>query len=363
MNLRTPGPIPISEDILEMMSSPMINHRGPEFAELLSRTTTKLKTIFATVGDMYIITGSGTGAMEAAVVNTMSPGDKILNLSVGAFGDRFGQIANLFGAEVTNIKFPSGTTVTLDKVREALNSDPSIKSVLVTHNETSTGVTNDIESIAKVVKKEFGKLLLVDGISSVASIPMLTDTWGCDVVASASQKGWMLPPGLAFISFSKSAWEAHKKAKMPRFYFDLNQYQSYLEKGQPPYTPAISVMFALDMALQKLLEEGMDQVFKRHANIADLTREGIKKLGLSLFPNESVASDTVTAVEVPSGIDGAILTKIMREEYNVILAGGQAELTGKIFRIGHMGYCLPSEIEDVLNSLAKTLNKLGFNPE
>ena len=217
--------------------------------------------------------------------------------------------------------------------------------------------------IAKVVKKEFGKLLLVDGISSVASIPMMTDAWGCDVVASASQKGWMLPPGLAFISFSKSAWDAQKTATMPRFYFDLNQYQSYLEKGQPPYTPAISVMLALDVALQKLLDEGMDHVFTRHANIARLTREGIKKLGLSLFPDESVASDTVTAVEVPIGIDGTSLTKIMREEHNVILAGGQAELTGKIFRIGHMGYCLPSEIEDVLNSLVKTLHKLGFNPE
>ena len=363
MNLRTPGPIPISDDILEIMSSPMINHRGPEFAELLSSTTAKLKTVFATKQDMYIITGSGTGAMEAAVVNTLSPGDKILNLSVGAFGDRFGQIADLFGAKVTNIKFPLGTAVAPGKVREALNSDPSIKCVLATHNETSTGVTNDIEAIAKVVKKEFGKLLLVDGISSVASIPMMTDAWGCDVVASASQKGWMLPPGLAFISFSKSAWDAQKTATMPRFYFDLNQYQSYLEKGQPPYTPAISVMLALDVALQKLLDEGMDHVFTRHANIARLTREGIKKLGLSLFPDESVASDTVTAVEVPIGIDGTSLTKIMREEHNVILAGGQAELTGKIFRIGHMGYCLPSEIEDVLNSLVKTLHKLGFNPE
>ena len=363
MNLRTPGPIPISDDILEIMSSPMINHRGPEFADLLSSTTEKLKTIFSTIEDMYIITGSGTGAMEAAVVNTMSPGDKILNLSVGTFGDRFGQIANLYGAEVPNIKFPSGTAVAPDKVRDTLNSDPSIKSVLVTHNETSTGVTNDIESIAKIVKNEFGKLLLVDGISSVASIPMLTDTWGCDVVASASQKGWMLPPGLAFISFSKSAWDANKKAKMPRFYFDLNQYRSYLEKGQPPYTPAISVMFALEVALQKLLDEGMDQVFKRHTNIANLTREGIINLGLSLFPDERVASDTVTAVEVPTGIDGAMLTKIMREEHNVILAGGQAELTGKIFRIGHMGYCLPAEIQDVLKSLDKTLTQLGFNPE
>ena len=304
MNLRTPGPIPLAEDVLEAMSWPMINHRGPEYEDLLERTTSKLKQVFDTRGDMYIITGSGTAAMEAAVVNTLSPGDRVLNLSIGAFGDRFGQIAGIFGADVTNLTFTSGTAVDPDRLRQALSDDPQIKAVLVTHNETSTGVANDLEAIAGVAKGEFDKLLLVDGISSVASLPLMTDAWGCDVVASASQKGWMLPPGLAFMSFSERAWQAHAEARMPRFYFDVAQYESYLKKGQPPYTPAISVMFALDVALDSLLDEGMGSVYERHAGIGRMTRAGIRELGLSLFPEESVASDTVTAVTVPEGVDG-----------------------------------------------------------
>ena len=362
MNLRTPGPIPLPDDILETMSGPMINHRGPEFAELLNRATARLKQVFDTESDLYVITGSGTGAMEAAVVNTLSPGDRVINLSIGAFGDRFGQIAEIFGAEVTGLSFPLGTAVDPDALRKALRKDPEIKAVLVTHNETSTGVTNHLEAVAGVAKGEFDKLVLVDGISSVASLPLRTDAWGCDVVVSGSQKGWMLPPGLAFITFSERAWQAHAEARMPRFYFDMAQYRSYLEKGQPPYTPAISIMFAMDLALKKLLDEGMGSVFERHAGIGRMTRQGIKDLGLSLFPEESVASDTVTAVRVPDGVDGGKLNGLMREEHDVVLAGGQAELAGKIFRIGHMGYCTPEEIQDVLDALAQVLSKLGFSP-
>ena len=232
--------------------------------------------------------------------------------------------------------------------------------MLVAHNETSTGVTNDLGTIAGVVKGEFGKLLLVDGISSVASIPLHTDGWGCDVVASASQKGWMLPPGLAVLSFSPEAWSAQAEARMPRFYFDVSQYKSYYQKGQPPYTPALSVMFALDLALDKLLAEGMDRVFERHAEIGRMTRNGVRGLGLSLFPDERVASNTVTAVTVPDGVDEAELRRLMREEHGVVLAGGQAELTGKIFRIGHMGYCTREEIQDVLDALEVVLPKVGF---
>lgn len=361
MNLRTPGPIPLPDDILEAMSGPMINHRGPEFAELLDTATARLKHVFDTESDLYIITGSGTGAMEAAVVNTLSPGDKVINLSIGAFGDRFGQIAEIFGAEVTRLSFPVGTAVDAEGLRKALRADPEIKAVLVTHNETSTGVTNDLEAVAGVAKGEFDKLVLVDGISSVASLPLRTDAWGCDVVVSGSQKGWMLPPGLAFITFSERAWQAHAEASMPRFYFDVAQYRSYLEKGQPPYTPAISIMFAMDLALKKLLDEGMGSVFERHAGIGRMTRQGIKDLGLSLLPEESVASDTVTAVRVPDRVDGGKLNGLMREEHDVVLAGGQAELAGKIFRIGHMGYCTPEEIQDVLDALAQVLPKLGFS--
>lgn len=362
-NLRTPGPIPVPDDILDTMSGQMINHRGPEYKDMLERTTEGVKRVFETKNDVYIITASGTGAMEAAIVNTLSPGDKVVNVSVGVFGARFGEIADVFGADVISLDFPYGTCVDPDKLRDTLNAHPDIKAVLVTHNETSTGVTNDLQAIAAVAKGEFGKLLLVDGISSVCSIPLSTDAWGCDVVATASQKGWMLPPGLAFISFSEDAWSAHAKAKMPRFYFDMSAYKHYLEIGQPPYTPAISVMFALDLALQKIEAEGMGALFERHASIGRMTREGVKKLGLSLFPqDESFASNTVTAITVPEGVDASKLMSVLRTEHDVVLSGGQQSLSGKIFRIGHLGYTTAEEIQEVLDALAVALPKVGFNP-
>ena len=362
VNLRIPGPIPVPDDILEAMAQPMINHRGPEFKELLYRVTERLKSVFDTTGDVYILTSSGTGAMEAAIVNTLSPGDKVVCASVGSFGDRFGQIARTFGADVTMLNFAPGTAVDPAALRRTLNDNPEVKAVLVTHNETNTGVTNDLESIAAVAKGEFDKLLLVDGISSVCSLRLRTDAWGCDVVASASQKGWMLPPGLAFISFSERAWEAYASATMPKFYYDVGQYSKYYEMGQPPYTPALSVIFALDRALERILAEGMDSVIERHAQIAEMTREGIKALGLSVFPDESVASNTVTAVKVPDRVDADELRAVVREEHDVVLAGAYGELAGKMFRIGHLGYVTRDEIQDLLDALAAALPKVGFAP-
>ncbi len=358
LNLRIPGPIPVAEDVLEAMASPMINHRGPQFEELLYRVTDRIKQVFETDGDVYILTASGTGAMEAAVVNTLSPGDKVLNLSIGFFGDRFGEIARIYGAEVTDLSFPWGQAVDTDAVRDALRSAPDIQAVLVTHNETSTGVSNDLEAIAGVVKGEFDKLLLVDGISSVCSIPLQTDAWGCDVVATASQKGWMLPPGLAFVSFSSRAWEAYDRAAMPKYYLDVGQYRKYYQKGQPPYTPGLSAFFALDLALEKIAEEGLGALFERHKTIAQMTRDGIKALGLQLFPDESVASNTVTAVNVPLGMSGAALLSAMRER-GVVLGGGQGPVEGKIFRIGHMGRVEPSEIQEVMDALEDALPSLA----
>ena len=360
MNLRIPGPIPVPNDILRVMSEPMINHRGPEFKEILYRVTDRLKQVFETGQDVYILTSSGTGAMEAAIVNTLSPGDKVLCATSGIFGDRFGKIAEVFGAEVITLASPMGTAVDPDQVLMALKANPDVEAVLVTHNETSTGVTNDLEAIAEAVRGEFDKLLLVDGISSVSSLPLRTDAWGCDVVATASQKGWMLPPGLAFISFSQRAWEAHSKARMPRFYFDVSMYKRYFKNGQPPYTPAVSVMFALDLALDKILAEGMDSIFQHHVEIGQMTRDGVRELGLSILPDESVASNTVTAVNVPDAVDAGRLLALMREEHGVVLAGGQQSLSGKIFRIGHMGNCTREEIHDVLEALAVVLPKVGF---
>ena len=360
MNLRIPGPIPVPDDILHEMSRPMINHRGPEFGAMLSRVTDRLKRVFDTTGDVYILTSSGTGAMEAAVVNTLSPGDKVLCATVGSFGDRFAEIAGIFGAEVTTLSFPLGTAVDVDELRSALRADPGIEAVLVTHNETSTGVANDLEAIAGVVKGELDKLLLVDGISSVCSLPLRTDAWGCDVVATASQKGWMLPPGLAFVSFSERAWAAHAEAKMPRFYFDLAQYRHYLEMGQPPYTPSVSTMFALDLALERIMDEGLDALYERHARIGQLTRDGLRALGLALFADERAASDTVTAFEAPDGVDAAALIAALQRDYGIVVAAGQGPLKGRVIRIGHMGRTTEADIQEVLDALAAALPELGF---
>jgi aspartate aminotransferase-like enzyme len=357
-NLRIPGPIPVPDEVLEEMGRPMMNHRGPEFKEILLRVTDRLKQVYATQGDMYILSSSGTGAMEAAVVNTLSPGDRVLAVTVGAFGDRFAKIADVYGADVTVLRFALGLAADPEKIRDALKADPSIKAVLVTHNETSTGIVNDLAAIGAVVKGEFGKLLLVDGVSSVGSVPVLADEWGVDVMASASQKGWMVPPGLAFLSFSAEAWRAHAEARMPRFYYDVAEYKRYFEIGQPPWTPAVSVHYALDKALDMMLEEGLDEVFARHVRAAERVRAGVAALGLDLLPDLSCASNTITAVKMPEGINGAEMLKTMRQEHDVVLAGGQQSLSGKIFRIGHLGLVSDEDIDGVFTALELTLAKL-----
>ncbi len=362
MNLRIPGPTPVPEDVLQASAAQMINHRGPEYKALIERVTDGLKRVLATEEDVFILTCSGTGAMEAAIVNMLSPGDHVLNVSIGVFGDRFAQISEAYGARVTRLEFEWGTSADPDKVREALNQHPDIVAVSVTHNETSTGVTNDLESIAGVVKGEFGKLLLVDGVSSVSSIPLLTDQWRCDVVATGSQKGWMAPPGLAFNSVSQEAWQAYEKATMPRFYFDFGKAKQYLKSGQNPWTPAVSVMYAMDAALEKILAEGIANVYERHASIAQMTRDGIEALGLELFPKDEDASNTVTAIKVPEGVECAELVRRMRTEYEVVIAPGQGRLTPDIFRIGHMGFAREEDIRGLLDALADLLPKIGFKP-
>lgn len=361
-NLRTPGPTPVPEDIVEAMSNPMINHRGPEFMELISRTTEQLKQVFMTRGDLYILTASGTGAMEASVVNTLSPGDKVLAATAGAFGNRFTELARAYGAEVQHLEFEWGEPVDPQAVRRALDGDTEIKAVLVTHNETSTGVTHSLEDIARVVKGEFDKLLLVDAVSSLACIPLPVDGWNCDVVGTASQKGFMVPPGLAFVSISEAGHEAQKTATMPRFYFDLDAAQRYLERGQTPWTPAVSAFYGLSLALDKLLDEGLENIYQRHARIGQFTRDGVRDLGLKLLVrDEAYASNTVTAIKMPEDIDGAKFTGLMRTEQNVVLAGGQGKLAGRIFRIGHMGYVSQQDIEEVLEALKLVLPKVGFS--
>jgi aspartate aminotransferase-like enzyme len=341
------------------MSKQMINHRGPEFKRIIETETAILKDMYQTKSDVFMLTSSGTGSMEAAVVNFLSPGEKVLCLSIGAFGERFATISGIYGADVTKLAFEWGQAVDLDAVKKALDADPKITAVLVTHNETSTAVTNDLGAIGKMVK-EYDKLLIVDAISSLGCIELKTDEWGCDVVVSGSQKGWMVPPGLAFISVSERAWKAHANAKMPRFYFDVSRAKDLLEKGQTPWTPAVSIFFALEVALKMMMDEGMNNIFARHARMGQKTRDGVKALGLKLFADESVASNTITAVASPNGIDANEIRKVMLEEYDTVLAGGQAKLAGKIFRIGHLGYVTDEDLDDVFVKLPKALAKFGL---
>jgi aspartate aminotransferase-like enzyme len=341
------------------MARPMINHRGAEYHQMIADVTQKMKQVFQTKNDLYLLTGSGTGGLEAAVVNMLSPKDKVLSVSIGVFGDRWANIAKTFGAEVVKLDFEWGKAADPDAVNKAIKANPDIKAVLVTHNETSTGVTNDLEAISKLVKGA-GKLLLVDAISSLSSIDLPVDKWGCDVVVTGSQKGWMVPPGMAMVSVSAEAWKAFEKAGMPRFYWDFGKAKSYLEKGENPWTPVVSVVFAFSVALDMLLKEGLPNIFARHARIARMTRDGVKALGLPLFAEPAHASNTVTSISIPAGLDGKKLRQLLQADYGIVLAGGQQTLDGKIFRIGHMGLVSEKDIKELLAAMKVTLPKAGF---
>ena len=376
-NLRIPGPTPVPPDILEAVAHPMVNHRGREFAALISRVAERLKDWFQTSNDVLILSASGTGGLESAVVSTLSPRDRVLSVSIGAFGERFAAIADTYGAEVIPLQYEWGQAARAEDVRQALAEHPDVKAVLVTHNETSTGVTNPLEEIARAIRSQEsgvrsqapsrasgrtdGPLVLVDAVSSLGAIPFEADGWGLDVVVTGSQKGWMVPPGLAFVSMSERAWRAYENAKMPRFYFDLGRHRDALPKGQTPWTPAMSIFFGLDVALERMAEEGAERIFTRHASMGRMVREGVKAFGLELLcQDERYASDTVTAIKCPEGVEVSALRNTMEDEYNVVIAGGQGKLQGKIFRIGHLGLVEEEDIRETLAALEQTLAKLGF---
>jgi len=358
-HLRIPGPTPLPDEALQAMTKQMIDHRGEEIGQMIKRVTANLQQLFQTKNDVFLLTGSGTGGLEAAVVNTLSPGDKVLSIAIGVFGERFLTIAQRFGAEVIPLRAEWGKAADVDYVRKALQAEPEIKAVLVTHNETSTGVTNDLEAISQLVK-EFDKLLLVDAISSLGSINLPVDGWHCDVAITGSQKGWMAPPGLAMVSVSEQAWRANAEAKIPRFYWDFAQAKKYLENGQTPWTPAMSTIFALSVSLEMMLKEGLPNIIARHARVANAAREGVKSLGLTLFADEKYASNTVTAIAASDGLDAKKLLKILSEEHHMTLGGGQQSLGGKIFRIGHLGWVTEDDIKAVLSALKVVLPQAGF---
>lgn len=361
--LRIPGPTPLPDAVREAGARQMINHRGPEFGALMARCTEGLQRAMVTRNEIVFLTASGTGGLEAAVVNHLSPGDPVLAVSIGSFGERFAKIAQAYGADVTKLTVEPGKAAEPAEVARAIDGigaeGRTPKAVLLTHNETSTGVTNPLPELAEAIRAEApDALLLVDGISGVGAIPFETDAWGLDVVVTGSQKSWMVPPGLAMLAVGERAWAASEQATMPRFYFDLRAHRDYATRGQTPWTPAIGIFFALAVGLDLIEAEGYPAVFARHTACGAATRAGIEALGLKLFANPHHASDTVTAVHLPEGLEWKAFDADLRAR-GLIAAGGQAALAGKIFRIGHLGEVTLTDILAVMEILEESLEAMG----
>jgi aspartate aminotransferase-like enzyme len=356
-NLRTPGPTPLPLAVREALARDMIAHRGSEFADLLRDCVDGLKWAFQTKHDVVILTTSGTGGLESLVANTLSPGQRLLVASMGYFGERMAKIGRAFGVDVVQLDFDPGRAVDPQVIHDRLTSEPAIDTVFVTHNETSTGVMNPLQEIARAVRQARpDALLLVDGISSVGSVAVEPEAWGCDVIVAGSQKGWMIPPGLAFVSISPRAWERQAQSRLPKFYFDWSQARRSAEDGMTPWTPALSLFFGLQTALQMMREEGLEQIFERHRRLGQYTREGLADLDLRLVADPPYASPTVTTAYAPDGVDPKTLLDRLEKHHAVVLAGGQGRLEGQIIRIGHMGCVQQPELAAVLHALQVELN-------
>jgi aspartate aminotransferase-like enzyme len=360
-NLRIPGPTPVPERVLAEMARPMINHRGPEFAAIVHRVTARLQYFFQTTAPVLTYPASGTGGQEGSVANLFSTGEHVVAISIGNFGDRLATIARKFGLKVTKIDFPWGEAADPEVVAEKLKTCAPYKAVLLTHNETSTGVTNDLETLSRVIRANNpDALIVVDAVSSLGCVPLEMDPWDLDVVFTGSQKGWMTPPGLMMVAVGPRALEAHKTANLPRFYFDWTLGLKYLEKGQHPTTPPISLFYALDLALELMLEEGREAIFARHQQAGDYVRKSVKSLGLQLLADHPNASNTVSSILTPQGVETKALLKKLREEDSIVLAGGQGILDGKIFRIGHLGYFMQEDLTETLERLEVRLAELSY---
>lgn len=359
--LLLPGPTPLPNRVIQAMGRPLINHRGPEFKEILLEVTRGVKEIYQTKHNVLIYPSSGTGGLEAAVVNFISPGDKVLAVSIGVFGDRFASIAKEFGAEVEKIDFTWGEAAYPSIIGERLKKDVDgkIKAVLITHNETSTCVFNDLKAI-KEAAGDHPALFIVDAVSSLAAIDLKMDEWGIDVAVSGSQKAFMVPPGLSFLAFNDRAYNAYKKSKNPKFYWDIDLGLDYLEKGQNPVTPPISIYYGMQEALCMMKEEGLDNILKRHKNYRDMVRNSVKAIGLKLLADDKNASTAGTAVIAPENISANKIRSYMLEKFNIVLAGGQQNLNDVIFRIGHLGYVRELDLLAVIAALEITLKELGY---
>lgn len=358
--LFSPGPTTVPPETLLAMAAPIFHHRTPEFEALFARVRSGLKEVFGTEQDVMTLACSGTGAMDAAVANILSPGDKALAVSGGKFGQRWGDICRAYGVEVVEIEVEWGTAVDPGQIGEYLEADRDIKAVFTTYSETSTGVQTDLRGVAGIVSSYQDVLLVTDAITALGVVDLPMDEWGVDVVVTGSQKAFMLPPGLAFIALSEKAWARADGCGSRRFYFDLRKEKKANRKNQTAFTPAISLIVGLDAVLKTMLDEGVGNIIARHARLARATRSAVLAMGLDLLAPDS-PSEALTAVLAPEGIGAAPVISLMKQKHGITIAGGQDHLKGKIFRISHMGYMGNFDVSIVISALEMTLKELGFD--
>ena len=355
--LMAPGPTPVPPEALAASAAPIIHHRGPDFRALMTRTLSRLQPVCATQNDVLLFTASGSGAFESALVNLLSPGERVLVVTAGAFGDRWCQLAAAFGVEVDELRYAWGETPQPDDLRSRL-AETGAEVVIVVHSETSTGVVADVQALATVARAA-GALVIVDAVSSLGAVPLETDAWGIDVVVSGSQKALMTPPGLSLTTVSEPAWERSRRSTMPRYYFDWRRMQAALETGSTPFTPAVSIVAALDVSLGLILDEGLEAAFARHAALGRACREGAKAMGLELFSPDEERSAVVTAILVPDGVDAKALVLELRDRFGITVAGAHGELGSRMFRIGHIGYFDVLDITTTLTAVETLLLERG----
>ena len=360
LTLMIPGPTPVPETVLQAMGRHPIGHRSGEFQAVCRRTTEKLQWLHQTCGDVVVLTGSGTAAMEAGIVNVLSRGDRVLCGDNGKFGERWVDLARAYGLDVQIVKAEWGQPLDPDAFRLALEADTTkaIKAVILTHSETSTGVINDLETIAAHGKAHGTALTIADCVTSLGACDVPMDAWGLDVVGSGSQKGYMMPPGLSFVALSERAWAAQSQANLPKFYFDLAAYRKAATKDSTPFTPAVNLYLALDAALEMMQREGLEAIFARHDRHRRAAQAAMKAIGLPLYAAEGHGSPAITAV-APEGIDAEVLRKAVKERFDILLAGGQDHLKGTVFRIGHLGFVCDRDVLTAVAAIETTLQELG----
>ena len=357
--LFTPGPTPIPESVMLRMAEPIIHHRNPEFREIFKRVNENLKYLFQTKQPVLTLTCSGTGGVESTFVSLFSPGDTIISVNGGKFGERWVNMPKVFGCNIVEIKNKWGTAPTENEILDALKQNPNAKGVYLTHSETSTGTATDIKLISKVIRENSNALVCVDGITAIGAHEFRFDDWGIDVCVTGSQKGLMIPPGLAFVCLSQRAISAMEKSTTPKFYFDLRKALKSFADDDTPFTPAITLVIGVDAALQIIKDEGIENIWHQHERKANAIRAGVTALGMKLFSNSP--SFAVTPVWLPENVDWKKFNSTLKKTYGITVAGGQDEFTGKIFRISHLGYYDEFDMVTIIAALEMSLNEVGYS--